>query len=192
MSYIIRTHGQVSEEQYMGMEDEVRDFVYDPTLPVDILFNKIDFFVDISELTKRNITDRRRVQMPYLILNRTGVFRDSLKTWNARPDHLKTYDELKVFMCDEHAALDMVGALTLQDSSLQHANMLQALQTQQENLADQFQRNLFTAFESYAQSENQENFPPNYSQIGQPVTDSDSISNMISNMSSKSDSTEKT
>ena len=40
-------------------------------------------------------------------------------------------------MRDEHAALDMVGALTLQDSTLQQANMLQTLQTQQENLADQ-------------------------------------------------------
>ena len=63
MSYIIQTHGQVSEEQYMGMENEVRDFIYDPTLPVDILFNKIDFCVDISGLAKRNITDRRQVQM---------------------------------------------------------------------------------------------------------------------------------
>ena len=94
-------------------------------------------------------------------------------------------------MRDEHAALDMVGALTIQDSSLQHASLLQALQTQQENLVNQFQRNLFTAFESSAQSENQENFPPNYSQTSQPVTDSDNISNMTSNMSSQSNSTEK-
>ena len=80
MSYIIRTYGQVSEEQYMSIEDEVRDFVYDTNLPVDILFNKIDCFVDISDLTKRNITDRHQVQMAYLVLSRTGVFRDSLKT----------------------------------------------------------------------------------------------------------------
>ena len=188
MSYIIRTHGQISEEQYMRMEDEVRNFIYEPNLPVDILFNNIDFFVDISELTKRTITDRRQIQMAYLIFNRAGVFRDSLKTWNARPDNLKTYDALKVFMRDEHAALDMVGALTIQDSSLQHANMLQALQIQQDDLADKFQRNLLTAFDSYAQSE-QENIPPNSSSPEHQV--SDDISRMISNMSSKSDSTEK-
>ena len=53
MAYLIRTHGQFSEEQYMSMEDEVNELVYDTNLPVDIIFNKIDFFVDISRLTQR-------------------------------------------------------------------------------------------------------------------------------------------
>ena len=54
-------------------------------------------------------------------------------------------------MRDEHAALDMVGGHTVKDSSLDQANLLQVLQTQQENLAEEFQRNLFTALEAYTQ-----------------------------------------
>ena len=119
------------------------------------------FSVDVSELTKRNITDRCQVQMAYLVPNHTGASTDSPKIWNARPHNLKTHDELKVLMNDKHASLDMVRAQTLQDLSLQHANMLQALHTQQEELAYKFQRNLFTAFESYAQREYSIKLKPN-------------------------------
>ena len=43
MQFLIRTYGQISEEHYMSMEDEIKELVYEPTLPVDIVFNKIDF-----------------------------------------------------------------------------------------------------------------------------------------------------
>ena len=153
-----------------------------------IFYSKKWIFVDISDLTKRNITERLQVQMAYLILNRVGVFRDLIKTWNARPDNQKAYDELKVFIRDEHAALDMVEALTLQDSSLQQTNILQALHAQQKDLVNKFEGNLFVAFESYAQSE-QESIPPNSSLLDQQV--SENISSMISTMSIKLNSTEK-
>ena len=57
MTYLIRTQGQLSEEQYMSMEDEGRELVYDTNLPVDIVFNKNDFFADISRLTQRDVSD---------------------------------------------------------------------------------------------------------------------------------------
>ena len=44
IQYLIRTFGQISEEHYMSMEDEMKELVYNPSLPVDIVFNKIDFF----------------------------------------------------------------------------------------------------------------------------------------------------
>ena len=135
----------------MSMGDEIKELIYDPNLPVDIVFNKIDFSVDISKITDRNVTTRRQVQLAYLIFNRAGVFRNSLKVWSTRIINTKTYAEFKMFMRDEHAALDMVGALSIKDTLLDHANMLQALSSQQEQLANNFQRNLFEAFETYAQ-----------------------------------------
>ena len=80
----------------MSLEDEVKEIVYDPTLPVDVVFNKIDFFANISKYTDRNMSNRRKVQMAYLIVNRAGIFKVTSKTWNAHANNLKTYDELKV------------------------------------------------------------------------------------------------
>ena len=184
MTYLTRTYGQISEEHYMSMEDEIKELVYEPTLPVDIVFNKIDFFVDISKLTDRDVSARRQVQLAYLIFNRAGVFRDSLKTWNARASNIKTYAELKIFMRDEHSALDMVGALSIKDTSLDHANMLQALSSQQEQLADNFQRNLFEAFETYAQiGQNSLTQDSNHGGSESKHELPSEISNMISNIS---------
>ena len=135
----------------MSMEDEIKELIYDPNLPVDIVFNKIDFFVDISKLTDCDVTTRRQVQLAYLIFNWAGVFCNSLKIWNVCVVNMKTYAEFKMFMRDEHATLDMVGALSIKNTLLDHANMLQALSSQQEQLANKFQRNLFKAFDTYAQ-----------------------------------------
>ena len=49
--------------------------------------------------------------MAYLILNHTGVFRDSLKMWNARAPCNNTYAETKVYMREDHAVSKLVGAL---------------------------------------------------------------------------------
>ena len=66
--------------------------------------------------------------------------------------------------------------------------MLQALQVQQEDLANKFQRNSFAAFDSYDQSE-QENIKPNSNPPDQQVPAN--ISNTIYDMSTKTDFTER-
>ena len=65
--------------------------------------------------------------MAYLLFNRVGVFRDSLKNSNPWANNLNTFDEFEIFMRNEHAALDMVGGLTVKDSSLDQAKMLRVL-----------------------------------------------------------------
>ena len=192
MQYLTRTYGKISEEHYMSMEDEIKELVYDPSLPVDTVFNKIDFFVDLSRQTGRDVTTQRQVQLAYLIFNRAGVFRDSLKLWNARIPNMKTYAGFKEVMREEHAALDMVGGLTIKDTSLDHASMLQALSSQQEQLADNFQRNLFEAFATYAQMD--QNSPNQEYTSGSSNKENElpsEISDMISNVSSKTSSSEK-
>ena len=176
----------------MRMDDEIKELVYDPSLPVDTVFNKIDYFVDLSRQTGRDVTTQRQVQLAYLIFNRAGFFRDSLKLWNARIPNMKTYAGFKEVMREEHAALDMVGGLTIKDTSLDHANMLQALSSQQEQLADNFQRNLFEAFATYAQMD--QNIPNQEYTSGSSNKENElpsEISDMISNVSSKTSSSEK-
>ena len=118
-----------------------------------------------------------------------GVFRDSLKVWNARLINTKTYTEFKLFMRTEHAALDMVGGLSIKDTSLDHANMLQALSSQQEQLADSFQRNLFEAFETYAHHDKQKHIQDSYQSDSDKENELPAeLSNMIYNVSSKQSS----
>ena len=43
----------------MSMEDEVKELLYAPILPVDILFNKNKFCVHISKLADRDVSTQR-------------------------------------------------------------------------------------------------------------------------------------
>ena len=105
---------------------------------------------------------------------------------------MKTYAGFKVFMRDEHAALDMVRALSIKDTSLDQANMLQALSSQQEQLDDNFQKILFQAFETYAHIEQHSPSHQSSQNVAEANNDLPSeISNMISNISSKSSSSDQ-
>ena len=200
MTYLTSSYGKVSEEQFEIKEKELKDFIYNPSLPIDIVFNKIDFFSDLCDMTNNTLTDRRKIQLAYLILSRARVFRESLKDWNKKATADKTYSNMKIFMRQEYSDLEAVGALTLEDSSLNHAKILQELKDNQAHLAqtmeEQLKVNLVETLDSYARF-NQENVPPS-PQVGnllglpagcRPATNNpDDASNLgsISNVSTES------
>ena len=43
--------------------------VNDFSLPIDVVFNKIDFFVDINFFTEKDNSDRRKLALVYIIFN---------------------------------------------------------------------------------------------------------------------------
>ena len=78
MEYLVKTYGQLKPEELRHMKSEVEEYIYDPSLPIDVLFNKMDFFCDVVEFVEKSISDADRVDMIYIILNRCGVFCNSL------------------------------------------------------------------------------------------------------------------
>lgn len=121
-----------------------------------------------------------------MIFNRTCVFKTSLKEWNAQTAPTISYKHIKTFIRDEHAALEMVGGLIMKDSLLNQANFLQIIQSQNEELTGQFQRDIHEAFQTYVMSNAQE-----VDLSGHMDSLSNEITSMTSNISSKNDSSEK-
>ena len=107
-------------------------------LPIDVLFNKIEFFSDLRDFIGKSLPDDEKVDIIYIILNRCGVFQDSLLKWNKRTAATQTYNEMKKFFRQEHLDLDKVGALTKQTTSLNHSKIM----AQQEKLIDQMEARL--------------------------------------------------
>ena len=100
------------------LKKKVEEYIYDLFLPVDVLFNKIDFFADLTDFASKPLSDVDKVDIAYIALNRCGVFKESLKKWNAKPSTDQTYSNLKTFARAEHLALDQVDGLTKADTSL--------------------------------------------------------------------------
>ena len=62
--------------------------------------------------------------LAYMIISKNNAFMDSLKTWNRKSIQDKTYINMKIFM--------QLGGLTLNNFTLNQANILQELENYQE------------------------------------------------------------
>ena len=118
-----------------GKEDEVKDFVYNPTEPIDTDFNKTDRFFGVCELVSDPISDQQQVNLGYTIVSKNSTFRDSLKVWNKTPKVDKTYAKMKMCMRKEYNNLDECGALIANNSAFNQANTLQKLNNCQERMS---------------------------------------------------------
>ena len=139
INYLTTNFCRMTEEELNMREDEVKNFAFDPEQPVEIVFNKIKAFQDVCTMTRHDKTDRQLVGLAYLIFNKTRAYTDALKVWNAKPEDIKTYMNMKIHMRAEYHALRQVGALTVADSSL---NMMKQLTEQQNTLAQEMHTEL--------------------------------------------------
>ena len=56
-------------------EKNVKDMVYDPTHPVDVIFNKVEDLLGLSVAAHADFTAPQLINiLAYIILNRTGKY----------------------------------------------------------------------------------------------------------------------
>ena len=72
-------------------------------------------------------TYKQLVAYAYLIFQKAGIFMNIFKTWNIKIAADHTFVNLKTHMHKEYLDLQEVGGLTIKNSSLSHANMIQEL-----------------------------------------------------------------
>ena len=120
--YLQTNYGQITAEEMVAKEDDLKNFAYDPQAPVDEVFSQISTFQDLCLITNNGKTGKQFCQIAYLIFHRTRAFQDSLKLWNAKDTDEKTFANFRAHMRKDHQSLKQVGALTIQSSALYHAN----------------------------------------------------------------------
>ena len=177
-------------------EQAVMEFAYNPSQPVDHVFNRIQKFQDLTQLLGKSKTDAQLVDMAYLIFQKTDHFKDSLMRWNKLPTPPnKDYALFKDHMRSEHADLEQVGGLTVADSTL-NTNLLKEIKENQQNMEARLQQemkaNFMSALSMFAEMENQEdeeNTPPcpPAEAANKMLTNEDRILKMMEKMEAKFD-----
>ena len=117
--------------------------MYDPVKSVDDVFNKIVKHQDLSILMSNPLTDRQLVGIAYKIFNRAHVFQSALLKWNKKRTAEKTFH-----MRQQWSELNKVGALKIQDSTLNQANLIQEINQQQEDLVTTLKTEITNQFRS--------------------------------------------
>ena len=139
ITFLQTNYCRITDQELSDKEDILKKTIFDPTLPVDLIFNKIKLHADLCIMTNKPKPDHQLVQLGYLIFNRCRAYMDALKTWNAKADVDRTYANFMIHMRTEFHALRQVGALTIQDSSL---NMIRDLTTTMNQRSDELNEQL--------------------------------------------------
>ena len=61
MDYLVNLYGQITPEQFWELKKEMEELIYDPMLPIDILFNKIEFFADLADFASKFFSNNEKI-----------------------------------------------------------------------------------------------------------------------------------
>ena len=79
ITFLRDTYGKLSPSQLKERERVIYHMIYDPSQPIDSVFNKIQDFNDLCMLIQNQKTDTQLVIHAYLVFQKTGFFMTSLK-----------------------------------------------------------------------------------------------------------------
>ena len=83
--FLQANYGKIRPKLLTEKEDALKDQIYDTSEPIDSVFNKVDRFVNLCELIKDPLSDKRKMMLASKIISKNNAFMDSLKTWNRKP-----------------------------------------------------------------------------------------------------------
>ena len=185
IEYLQKTYGFLTDEALSEKEDVLKQYIYDPTKSVDDVFNKIIKHQDLCVLMNNPLTDRQLVGIAYKIFNRTQLFQNALIKWNKKPSPDKTFTMLKIHMRQQWNELNKVGALKIQDSTLNQANLIQEINEQQQDLIASLKNDINNQFRSTIADAIMMLQQQNHNDIGPDITNtssSDSANSVTSNI----------
>ena len=78
---------------------------YDPAQPIEVLYDQIESAMEFADSAGSAYTDTQIVTTAYLLIFRTGLYKDACKEWNRRPLAEKTWQNFKTDFTEAHREL---------------------------------------------------------------------------------------
>ena len=121
LHFLMTTYGKVTPEQVNEEYEKVNNIIYNPTLPIDSIFNAIIELSELAEAGENPYTPQQQITICYNILNRSGRMTQDIKEWNRRPALLKNWTTFKTFFRRVHTEIRATSNDTVE--AMQHANI---------------------------------------------------------------------
>lgn len=127
IDYLFRNYGRVTPAQLAHEEQQLTNWSYDPSLPIVVVFNRIDDLMDLATAAGSPYSAQQIINFAYLVLHRTGKFGQGIREWNRLLPAQKTWNAFQTHFTTEYQALRDTGELSTQASSFDTANIIQEL-----------------------------------------------------------------
>lgn len=105
LEYLFRNYGRVTPAQLVHEEQQLTNWSYDPTLPIILIFNKVDDLMDLVHLASSLYSAQQTLNFAYLLLNKMGKFTHRIQDWNRLQQDQKTLDNFQTHFSNEYCTL---------------------------------------------------------------------------------------
>jgi hypothetical protein len=127
LEHLQTVYGRVSPQMLENREQELRTMLYNPKFPIDMVYNAVEDFVDYAALSGQPVSQLQTISKAYIILNKTGRFKQPITEWNRLPTVQKTWINFKDHFRQAHQEFRETTDVTLEESELErnNANLVQ-------------------------------------------------------------------
>lgn len=78
-TYLFCNYNRVTPTTLVEEEQKVLQWVFDPNLPIVLVFNKVDSLMDLSSAAGVPYTAKQLINFAYVIINKTGKFATDIR-----------------------------------------------------------------------------------------------------------------
>ena len=116
--------GQLMPYKIFKREDIVKKTIYNPWDPIATVFYYVEEILYFSDITGTLYTQYQDVNLAYVIINRMGKFRLTIREWNHTTKVQRTWVRFKQRFWTLHRELQETSNLTVEEYSMYHTNMV--------------------------------------------------------------------
>ena len=106
-------YGRVLPQMLEDCDNELHGMVYNTQLPIDIVSNAVEDYVDFADLVNQTLTSSQMIAKAYVILNKTRHFKNDITAWNRRPETEKAWEGFKTHFRRAHQGFRETVTLTV-------------------------------------------------------------------------------
>ena len=78
ITYLRVVYGRISPAQLIQLETKIQNLAYDPTTPINTVFNAIKDLAEYADMVNNEYSENQLISKAYNIINCTRVFRESI------------------------------------------------------------------------------------------------------------------
>ena len=122
LTHLIDQYGAITP---IDLQNNMADFSkkWDPNQPFEVLIDQIEEAVDFADAGGQPYTAQQIINNAYTIVFQTGMFFDDCKTWRAKPDADKTWQNFKTHFGEAQRQLRLQTA-TMQSAGYHEAKLV--------------------------------------------------------------------
>ena len=122
-THLFTNYGDISPAELRTLTDQVQNMPFHPQEPVDTIFTEINDLATIAEMAEASLTQPQKINMAFLLFQKTQAFNRGLTSWISRPVEEQTWDNFKQHFRQAQLEMRRTGAITVQEA-INHTQLM--------------------------------------------------------------------